>query len=186
MTTVLIAVDASDASVHAVETAHRLFGDDADYLVLNVGGGTYVPVTIFPGEMGLVSPLAWAPVVQSQLAAEDLRNDSGATDVISDAEAAETIAKQTGEEGGLSGATALGIVGDAAGSIIEVAVEHERQHAEHALRGPGLRDQGRAIRDERPDQREEPGSEIGRGVRSELTPAPPLRSLPQIVERDQC
>ena len=125
MTTVLIAVDASDASVHAVETAHRLFGDDADYLVLNVGGGTYVPVTIFPGEMGLVSPLAWAPVVQSQLAAEDLRNDSGATDVISDAEAAETIAKQTGEEGGLSGATTLGIVGDAAGSIIEVAVEHE-------------------------------------------------------------
>ena len=48
MTTVLIAVDATDSSVHAVETAHRLFGDDADYLVLNVGGGSYVPVPIFP------------------------------------------------------------------------------------------------------------------------------------------
>ena len=124
MTTVLIAVDATDSSVHAVETAHRLFGDDAEYLVLNVGAGTYVPVPIFPGEMGLISPLAWAPVVQSQLAAEDLRDDSGASDVISDVEVAETIAKHTGEEGGLADATALGIVGDAAGSIIEVAVEH--------------------------------------------------------------
>ena len=36
MTTVLIAVDDTDSSVHAVETAHRLFGDSADYLVLNV------------------------------------------------------------------------------------------------------------------------------------------------------
>ena len=62
MTTVLIAVDETDSSVHAVETAHRLFGDDAEYLVLNVGGGTYVPVPIFPGEMGLISPLAWAPI----------------------------------------------------------------------------------------------------------------------------
>jgi nucleotide-binding universal stress UspA family protein len=124
MTTVLVAVDASDASVHAVETAHRLFGDDATYLVLNVGGGTYVPVPIFPGEMSLVSPLAWAPVVQSHLAAEDLRNEGDTTDVISDVEAAETIAKQIGKEGGLADATALGIVGDAAGSIIEVAVEH--------------------------------------------------------------
>ena len=125
MTTVLIAVDASDASVHAVETAHRLFGDDAEYLVLNVGSGTYVPVPIFPGEMGLISPLAWAPVVQSQLAAEELRDDSGASEVISDVEVAESIAKHTGEEGGLADATALGIVGDAAGSIIEVAVEHD-------------------------------------------------------------
>ena len=62
MTTVLIAVDETDSSVHAVETAHRLFGDSADYLVLNVGGGTYVPVTVFPGEMGLMSPIAWAPI----------------------------------------------------------------------------------------------------------------------------
>ena len=49
MTTVLIAVDDTDSSVHAVETAHRLFGDSADYLVLNVSGGTYLPVTVYPG-----------------------------------------------------------------------------------------------------------------------------------------
>jgi len=123
MTIVLIAVDATDASVHAVETAHRLFGDDADYLVLNVGGGSYVPVPIFPGASP-VSPMAWAPVVQSQLAAEELVIESAASEVISDTEVAETIAKQTGEEGGLAEATALGTVGDAAGSIIEVALEH--------------------------------------------------------------
>ena len=115
MTTVLIAVDATDSSVHAVETAHRLFGDDADYLVLNVGAGVYLPIAIFPGELGLISPLAWAPAVQPEPAVDD---------VTTDADVAETIAKLTGEEGGLPEATALGIVGDPAGSIIEVAVNH--------------------------------------------------------------
>ncbi|HEX4981646.1 MAG TPA: universal stress protein [Ilumatobacteraceae bacterium] len=115
MTTVLIAVDATDSSVHAVETAHRLFGDDADYLVLNVGAGVYLPIAIFPGELGLISPLAWAPAVEPERAEDD---------VSTDADVAETIAKLTGEEGGLPEATALGIVGDPAGSIIEVAVNH--------------------------------------------------------------
>jgi nucleotide-binding universal stress UspA family protein len=115
VTTVLIAVDATDSSVHAVETAHRLFGDDADYLVLNVGAGVYLPIAIFPGELGLISPLAWAPAVQPEPAEDN---------VTTDADVAETIAKLTGEEGGLPEATALGIVGDPAGSIIEVAVNH--------------------------------------------------------------
>ena len=118
MTTVLIAVDATDSSVHAVETAHRLFGDDADYLVLNVGAGVYLPIAIFPGELGLISPLAWAPAVQPDPAVDDVG------DATTDADVAETIAKLTGEEGGLTEATALGIVGDPAGSIIEVAVNH--------------------------------------------------------------
>ena len=118
MTTVLIAVDATDSSVHAVETAHRLFGDDADYLVLNVGAGVYLPIAIFPGELGLISPLAWAPAVQPDPAVDDVG------DATTDADVAETIAKLTGEEGGLPRATALGIVGDPAGSIIEVAVNH--------------------------------------------------------------
>jgi nucleotide-binding universal stress UspA family protein len=124
MTTVLIAVDASDSSVHAVETAHRLFGDDADYLVVNVGAGTYVPIAIFPGELGLISPLAWAPMIHSEPEVDDAPDDRGASDVSSDANVAEKIAKLTGDEGGLPEATALGIVGDPAGSIIDVAVGH--------------------------------------------------------------
>src|SRR5215211_6813743 len=36
MTRVLVAVDDSESSVHAAETAHRLFGDDAEYLAVNV------------------------------------------------------------------------------------------------------------------------------------------------------
>ena len=121
MTTVLISVDETDSSVHAVETAHRLFGDSAEYLVLNVGAGTYVPIAIFPGEMGLISPLAWSPRVQAELASET-DNDGG--EVATDADAAETIAKLTGDEGGLPGATALGVVGDPANTIIDVALEH--------------------------------------------------------------
>ena len=33
---VLVAVDDSEGSVRAAETAHRLFGDDAEYLAVNV------------------------------------------------------------------------------------------------------------------------------------------------------
>jgi nucleotide-binding universal stress UspA family protein len=124
MTTVLIAVDETDSSVHAVEAAHRLFGDSADYLVLNVGGGTYVPITIFPGEMGLISPIAWAPPVPPEPSAGDVDADGGVSEAHTDADAAETIAKLTGEEGGLPSAVALGVVGDPASAIIDVALEH--------------------------------------------------------------
>jgi nucleotide-binding universal stress UspA family protein len=123
VTTVLIAVDASDSSVRAVETAHRLFGD-ADYLLLNVGAGSYVPIAIFPSEVGMIGPLAWAPMVHPHAAAGDVREDTVVSEVSSDEDVAETIAKQIGEEGGLPDATALGVVGDPAGSIIDVAVEH--------------------------------------------------------------
>ena len=36
MTRVLVAVDDTEGSVRAAETAHRLFGDDAEYLAVNV------------------------------------------------------------------------------------------------------------------------------------------------------
>ena len=123
MTTVLIAVDDTDSSVHAVETAHRLFGDSADYLVLNVSGGTYLPVTVYPAEMGLMSPMAWAPMVPTDTAGI-AREDGGMSDGSADVDAAETIAKLTGEEGGLPEATALGIIGDPASAIIDVGLEH--------------------------------------------------------------
>ena len=124
MTTVLIAVDHTDSSVHAVETAHRLFGDSAEYLVLNVGGGTYVPITIIPGDMGLISPMAWAPTAPPEPSAGDVDAGGEVSELRTDADAAETIAKLTGEEGGLPEAVALGIVGDPANTIIDVALEH--------------------------------------------------------------
>ena len=72
MTTVLIAVDETDSSVHAVETAHRLFGDSAEYLVLNVGGGNVRPGSPSSrAEMGMMSPMAWAPMVQAGPVAGD-------------------------------------------------------------------------------------------------------------------
>src|SRR5918995_1205074 len=36
MTRVLVAVDDTEGSVRAAETAHRLFGDEAEYLAVNV------------------------------------------------------------------------------------------------------------------------------------------------------
>jgi len=133
VTTVLIAVDETESSVHAVETAHRLFGDDADYLVLNVGSGTYMPVAVFPSDVAMITPLVWAPMDPPEPDADDAPtddahtdegSDDGSDDVSSDADVSEAIAKLTGEEGGLPEATTLGVVGDPAGSIIDVAVEH--------------------------------------------------------------
>ena len=122
MTTVLIAVDGSESSVKAVATAHRLFGDDADYLVVNVATDSYVPVAIFPSEVGMIPPLAMGPLTEGH----DTGDEPGGGDdeLISDVDAAETIAKHTGEEGGLAHVTALGVVGDPAASIVEVAVAH--------------------------------------------------------------
>jgi nucleotide-binding universal stress UspA family protein len=122
MTTVLIAVDGSESSVKAVATAHRLFGDDADYLVVNVASTTYVPVAVFPSEVGMITPLAMAPLVHPR--AGELGDEDTSDDVESDVDVAESIAKQIGQEGGLASATALGVVGDPARSIIDVAVDH--------------------------------------------------------------
>jgi nucleotide-binding universal stress UspA family protein len=123
MTTVLIAVDGSESSVEAVATAHRLFGDDADYFVVNVATDSYVPVAIFPSEVGMITPLAMAPLTHPHDAGDEPVG-GGDDDLISDVDAAEMIAKQTGEEGGLDHVTALGVVGDPAASIVEVAVAH--------------------------------------------------------------
>ncbi len=124
----LIAVDETESSVHAVKIAHRLFGDDADYLVLNVGSGTYMPVAVFPSDVGMITPLVLAPMEPPEADADDAGADDGphdgSDDVSSDADVSEAIAKLTGEEGGLPKATTLGVVGDPAGTIIDVAVEH--------------------------------------------------------------
>jgi nucleotide-binding universal stress UspA family protein len=124
VTIVLIAVDETESSVHAVQTAHRLFGDDADYLVLNVGSGTYMPVAVFPSDVAMITPLVWVPMEPPEPGADDAGSNDGSDEVSSDAEVSEAIAKLTGDEGGLPEATTLGVVGDPADSIIDVAVEH--------------------------------------------------------------
>ncbi len=77
MTHVLIAVDDTDTSIRAASTAHRLFGDDATYTVINVAPnaslmwgetrletGAVQPVVPMPGLMAgmpLGVPVATAP-----------------------------------------------------------------------------------------------------------------------------
>ena len=70
-----------------------------------------------------MSPMAWAPMVPTDTAG-DASEDGGMSDGSADVDAAETIAKLTGEEGGLPEATALGIIGDPATAIIDVGLEH--------------------------------------------------------------
>jgi nucleotide-binding universal stress UspA family protein len=58
------------------------------------------------------------------LADEEAVQTAVSSDAPSDLEVAEMIARQTADEAGLVGATALGAVGDVSGSIIDSAIEH--------------------------------------------------------------
>jgi hypothetical protein len=59
MITVLIAVDDSDESTAAAPLARRLFGDDAEYLAINVF--EHPPSPVPPGSMP-ATPMAWGMV----------------------------------------------------------------------------------------------------------------------------
>ena len=58
--TVLVAVEDTEGSVHAVRTAHRLFGDTAQYFVINVGTGRYT-TWAWGSAYPLASPMLWFP-----------------------------------------------------------------------------------------------------------------------------
>jgi nucleotide-binding universal stress UspA family protein len=121
MTHVLIAVDDTETSVRAASTAHRLFGDDARYTVINVARdaslmwgetrletGAVYPLVPMPGLLAgapLGIPAATAP---DQVVAERV-------------EAAEEHAGHVAEEAGLSGARPVGDVGDTSEAILAAA-----------------------------------------------------------------
>ena len=115
-TTVLIAVDGSPASIGIVRAAHRIFGDAATYLAINVGAGPYTRVS-----WAYVSPLGgpreWTPPPWL-----DTSIDKGSLNGMS---AAEDEARSVVDEAGLTQATPLGDIGDPASSIIHAA--HERR-----------------------------------------------------------
>ena len=62
MTNVLIAVDDTESSVTAAQTARRLFGDDADYTVISVSESEPVYWGDDPLGSGVAYPLAVPPV----------------------------------------------------------------------------------------------------------------------------
>lgn len=121
MTHVLIAVDDTDTSIRAASTAHRLFGDDATYTVINVAPnaslmwgetrletGAVQPVVPMPGLMAgmpLGVPVATAP-------------DEVVSERVDDAE---RQAVHVAEEAGIVGAHPVGDVGDASEAILSAA-----------------------------------------------------------------
>lgn len=118
MTRVLIAVDSSETSIAAARAAHRLFGDFADYVVLNVASQPM----IWGGDAfayGMVYPVAIAGTGDYPFSM--VTSGGTASSIVADAEhTAEDIATAAG----LSDATAIGDTGDAAHAIVAAATQH--------------------------------------------------------------
>jgi nucleotide-binding universal stress UspA family protein len=126
VTRVLIAVDETDESVEAAQVAHRLFGDDADYLVVNVSDPLASGMAwgyVYP----IVPPIAAYPVMMPSADAA-LTGAAAAGGATGESESAEQQAEQRAADvagrADLGDAQAIGDVGDAANAILEAALEH--------------------------------------------------------------
>ena len=112
---VLIAVDGTDHSVTVARTAHQLFGDGADYLVLNCA---QIPIAGWSAPFGTVSPMA-APMMPG--------DTSGLwpIDVAESTKLAQSQAEEIVVATDLpAAAETLGDAGDPVTTIIDAAREH--------------------------------------------------------------
>jgi nucleotide-binding universal stress UspA family protein len=126
MTKILIAVDESDEAVVAAESAHRLFGDDASYFVVNVTSGlssvpfadrSVIPIVPpYTGAMGMV-PVQREPLLDAAESTHETGRD------VAEREAG-SVAADIAEKASLGAAETLGQVGDPADAILEAARTH--------------------------------------------------------------
>jgi nucleotide-binding universal stress UspA family protein len=125
--TVLIAVDGGAMSDLVVRTAHRLFGETATYLAINVGPGPYTQMNwayVWPAAgPSTAMPATWLDDVVDR-----------AVDAATQRASAEAGAVTRGA--GLAQATPLGDVGDPPAAIIRAAHHH---HADVVVIGPDAR-----------------------------------------------
>lgn len=117
MTRVLVAVDESEGSVRAAETAHRLFGDGAEYLAVNVTNVVDMATIPWYGA-GWGAPYA-APYGAVWAYRTDLTGEPGDGE-----ELAEATAQEVAEQSGLPDAEAVGEQGDPATAVLRAAEEH--------------------------------------------------------------
>jgi len=122
MVRVLVAVDDSEGAVHAAETAHRLFGDDAEYFAVNVtnvvdlttipwyGAGWGAP---YPAPYGAV----WA--YRSDVTDPSAPPRDRAEHV------AEEHAREVAEQSGLSPVEVVGEEGDPAAAVLRAAEQRD-------------------------------------------------------------
>jgi len=120
MTRVLVAVDDTEGSVRAAEAAHRLFGEGAEYLAVNVTN--VVDMAAVPWySTGWGAPYA-APYGAVWTYRSDVNVDpAGGAD---DEDVAENQAREVADQSGLNDAQALGDAGDPAEAVLRAADEH--------------------------------------------------------------
>jgi nucleotide-binding universal stress UspA family protein len=116
MTRVLVAVDDTEESVRAAETAHRLFGDSAEYLAVNVTNVVDMATIPWYGA-------GWgAPYAAPYGAVWPYRTDL-APEGADGEELAEANAREVADQSGLH-AEAVGEEGDPATAVLRAAEEH--------------------------------------------------------------
>jgi nucleotide-binding universal stress UspA family protein len=125
MTRILVAVDETDDSVNAARTAHGLFGDDAEYLAVNVASirleSTAVPWYGAGWGAAYTVPYGGVWDYRSRRATSAEASAGAETPDAAAAVAAERVADQSG----LPNAEAIGDVGDPADAILRAAHEHD-------------------------------------------------------------
>jgi nucleotide-binding universal stress UspA family protein len=105
MTKVLIAADTSETSVEAARVAHSLFGDAAEYLVVNV-------------DRAMNDAMAWGASYPLVMPLPSPTDDPDAM------QRAEDVATDVADSAHLPSAESLGDIGDPASAIIQAAHEH--------------------------------------------------------------
>jgi nucleotide-binding universal stress UspA family protein len=126
VTRVLIAVDETEASVHAADAAYRLFGRDAEYLAVSVIDASLYPDpplewdaawgSRYPVPYGSVWPLAGILEGRGE-------SGGGASPADVAQRAAEDTARRAVEHSDLAAAEPVGDIGDPADVILRTATE---------------------------------------------------------------
>ncbi len=126
MTTVLIAVDDSETSIAAARTAHHLFGDTADYVVLNVADSGPMMWGDDALQYGMVYPVSMPGVGVIGLPFA-IKTPAGGSDpdAHSPIDDAARTAQNVASDAGLSDAMPIGETGDAAHAIVTAAIDHD-------------------------------------------------------------
>jgi nucleotide-binding universal stress UspA family protein len=120
MTRVLIAVDETEESVHSAEVAHRLFGDEVEYLAVSVADVRLdaAAMPYWDAAWGVAYPVPYGMVWPYRSATEV---DAAAETAVT---VAEDEAREAADAAGLAGAETVGAVGDPAAAILRAADEH--------------------------------------------------------------
>jgi len=111
---VLVAVEGDEDSVRTLRVAHRLFGDGARYLAINVGEGRYTSMQwayVYP----VSSPGTWYPPAWTA---------DQPSDIVDADDRAAAVADSVADAAGMPSVTGLGDVGDPATAIFEAAHNH--------------------------------------------------------------